>query len=186
MATKLIRLDTVEPPPTRLYCPFTSSLVISAEDPVEIETRLDKLSPRLRFVLFYERTGYPAFWAANPEALGDDQRSFQESVIRLWTTAADVGQHTATWDGSWYSDYLHKVEAIAPNSTLLLEINSFPATSIPENVLGNPNIHVSWDYSPAHTIAACFMAGRTPQQLRFKRVKTMWDEFLPDYAPGQS
>src|SRR5207248_9733588 len=109
----------------------------------------------------------------------------QESIIRLWTTAADVGQHAATWDGSWYSEYLEKVEAIAPDSTLLLEINSFPAANIPEHVLNNPNIHVSWDFSPTHTIAACFMAQGLPERLRFKRIKTMWDEFLPDYARGQ-
>lgn len=186
MATKLIKLETMEPPPTRVYCPFTGSLVISADDPIEIETRLDKLSPQLRFVLYCGRTGYPAFWAANPEALSEDQRSFQDSAIRLWSTAADVGQDVATWDGSWYSDYLEKVEAIAPNSTLLLEINAFPTANIPENILNDPNVHISWDFSPAHTIAACFMTEHPPERLRFKRIKTMWDEFLPDYAPGQS
>ena len=107
----------VDPPATRLHCPFTGGLVISADDPIEIESRLQSLSPYLRFVLFYERTSYPAFWAANPESLVDEQREFQEAVIRLWSTAADVGQHAATWDGSWYSEYLAKIEALLPASS---------------------------------------------------------------------
>ena len=176
----------VDPPPTKLYCPFTGNLVISAENPVEIETRLDRLSPYLRFVLFYERTSYPAFWAANPDTLDDEQRQHQEAVIRLWTTAADVGQATVTMDGGWYIEYLRKLEELLPESSLLLEINSFYAANIPDSVLNNPNLHVSWDFSPAYTTAACFTTERAPEKVSFRRVKTMWDDFIPDFTPGKA
>jgi len=186
MATKLVRLQVVDPPASKLFCPFTGSLVISADDPLEIESRLDRLSPYLRFVLFYERTSYPAFWAADPDTLDDEHRQYQEAAIRLWTTAADVGQATVTMDGDWYIEYLKRLEEILPDSSLLLEINSFYATDIPESLLNNPNLHVSWDFSAAYTTAACFISERPPNKLIFKRVKTMWDEFIPDFTPGKT
>lgn len=186
MNAKIITLEMVDPPPTKLYCPFTGSLVISAEDPLEIEARLDTLSPYLRFVLFYEHSSYPAFWAANPGTLEGEHREFQETAIRVWTTAADVGQTAATLNGDWYIDYLEKLEKVLPSSSLLLLVHSGYAINIPEGVLRNPNVHIDWDFSAGYTTAACFMTERPPQNLSFRRVKTMWDDFIPDFTPGKS
>jgi len=183
MGTKLVSFQMIDPPPTRLYCPFTGSLVISADDPLQVESRLEGLSPHLRFVLFYERTSYPAFWAANPDMLSEEQRKIQEAVIRLWTTAAGADQATVTMDGDWYIDYLNKLEEVLPSSSFLLEINSFYQSNIPESALKDPNLHVSWDFSAAYTIAALFIAERPPKKLAFRRVKTMWDDFIPNFTP---
>src|SRR5439155_26166314 len=130
---------------------------------------LNALSPYLRFVLFYEHSSYPALWAANPDALEGDQRACQEAVIRLWTTAADVGQAVVTMDGDWYIEYLRKLEEVLPSSSLLLRVNSFYASNIPEGVLNNPNIHVNWEFSVAYTTAACFVTEHSSQHV-FKRV----------------
>jgi hypothetical protein len=185
MATKLVTFEMVDPPPAKLYCPFTGGLVISADNPLEIESRLEGLSPYLRFVLFYERTSYPVFWAANPDTLDENQWAIQEAVIRHWTTAADVGQAAVTMDGDWYIEYLRKLERILPSSSLLLEIKSFYKSHITESMLANPNLHVSWDFSAGYSTAACFMAERPPQKLVFRRVKTMWDDFITDFTPGK-
>lgn len=188
MATKLLRLEILDPPSTTLYCPFTGKLVISAENPKEIETRLSDLSPYLRFVLFYQRTSYPVFWAANPETLDEEDRQYQEAVVRLWTIAADVGQGTVTMDGDWYIEYLRKLEDVLPESSLLLEIKSFYAIDAKdlESALNNPNLHISWDFSAAYVIAACFVSKRPPEKLSFRRVKTMWDDFIPDFTSGKA
>ncbi len=195
MTTKLVTLKAWDPPPLKLYCPFTGSLVISADNPLEIESRLDSLSPYLRFVLFYEDTSYPAFWAANPNELSGDEREFQELVIRHWTTAADVGQAEVTMSGDWYVDYLAKLDEVLPSSSLLLEINSRYVTQLsPEMaeqslaMIMNPKIHIDWDPSggPGYTIAASFSTESTPERLLFKRVKTMWDDYIPDFTPGKS
>src|SRR2546426_1051337 len=108
--------------------------------------------------------------------LAEEHREMQEAVIRLWTTAAGA---SVTMDGDWYLDYLNKLEEVLPSSSLLLEINSFYQSNIPESGLNNPNLHVSWDFSAAYTIAALFIAERPPKKLAFRRVKTMWDDFIP-------
>lgn len=187
MTTKLVTLDADGPTPTKLYCPLSGELVISATDPLEIETRLDSLSPYLRFVLFYEHISYPYFWAANPTDLSEHQRKFQELVIRYWITAADVGQLTVNMDGDWYADYLAKVEEILPPSSLLLQIKSSYDTGPHPSLIDSMDPRIDIDPNQTgYTIAACFVTDFPPEQLVFKRVKTMWDDYIPDFTPGKS
>ncbi len=89
--------------------------------------------------------------------------------------------------GDWYIDYLRKLEELMPESSLMLEINSFYVRNIPDNVLDNPNIHFDLDVvRPDYTMAACFITELPPKKVSFRRVKTMWDDFIPDFTPGKA